>query len=38
MLHFVSLELDLLYLEHWAKEINVLDLWLALWDEFHSQP
>jgi len=29
-------DLDLAYVEHWAREIGVLDLWLALWDEFHK--
>jgi len=36
MLGVIGNELDTAYLEHWAKEINVLDLWLALWDEFQK--
>lgn len=36
MLRVVGDELDRAYLEYWAGEIDVLDLWLALWDEFHK--
>ncbi len=34
MLRIISAELDLTYLEHWAGELGVLNLWQALWDEF----
>jgi hypothetical protein len=34
MLAVVGDQLDLAYLEHWAREIGVLNLWQALWDEF----
>jgi hypothetical protein len=36
MLRVVSAELDTAYLEYWAREFGVLDLWLALWDEFQK--
>jgi len=36
MLGVMGKELDLAYLEHWTREIGVLDLWLALWDEFQK--
>ncbi len=38
MLAVVGDELDLPYLEHWAAELGVLELWGALWDEFHRPP
>lgn len=34
MLAVVGDQLDRAYLEQWTKEIGVLNLWLALWDEF----
>jgi len=30
-------QLDLAYIERWASEIGVLDLWQALWDEFQKK-
>lgn len=36
MLGVMGKELDTAYLKHWANEIGVLDLWLALWDEFQK--
>lgn len=36
MLAVVGEQLDLNYLDQWAAEIGVLDLWRALWDEFHA--
>ena len=34
MLAVMGDQLDLHYLEQWAKATGVLELWLALWDEF----
>jgi hypothetical protein len=36
MLAVIGDQLDLSYLDHWAATIGVLDLWRALWDEFHA--
>jgi hypothetical protein len=35
MLAVTGDQLDLPYLEHWAKATGVWELWQALWDEFH---
>ena len=35
MLRAIESELDLAYLDLWAREVGVLDLWQAVWDEFH---
>jgi len=37
MLAVIGSELDLDYIEHWATEIGVADLWRALWDEFQKK-
>jgi hypothetical protein len=37
MLAVLGAGLDLAYIEHWAKEIGVADLWQALWDEFEKK-
>lgn len=37
MLAVVGNQLDLAYIERWAAEIGVLDLWKALWDEFQKK-
>jgi hypothetical protein len=37
MLAVIGSELDLAYIEHWAAEIGVDDLWHALWDEFQKK-
>jgi hypothetical protein len=37
MLAVVRDQLDLAYIDHWAAEVGVLDLWRALWDEFQKQ-
>ncbi len=37
MLAVVGDQLDLAYIEKWAAEIGVADLWLALWDEFQKK-
>lgn len=37
MLAVTGPELDLAYIEKWAKEIGVADLWQALWDEYQRQ-
>jgi hypothetical protein len=34
MLAVIGHELDLTYLEEWARITGVLELWQALWDEF----
>ena len=36
MLDVIGAELDLVYLSHWATDIDVADLWQALWDEFQK--
>jgi hypothetical protein len=36
MLSVIGKELDLDYIEKWAVEIRVTDLWRALWDEFNK--
>jgi hypothetical protein len=36
MLAVIGTELDLAYIEHWAAEVGVADLWQALWDEFQT--
>lgn len=36
MLRVMGDQLDLDYLQHWAARIDVLNLWQALWDEFHK--
>ncbi len=35
MLRAAEHEIDLAYLDNWASEVGVLDLWQAVWDEFH---
>jgi len=37
MLAVLGSELDVVYIETWAKEIEVADLWYALWDEYQRQ-
>jgi hypothetical protein len=37
MLVVIGSELDISYIEHWAHEIGVADLWKALWDEFQKK-
>jgi hypothetical protein len=37
MLNVIGDQLDLAYVERWAAEIGVLDLWKALWDEFQKK-
>ena len=37
MLALIGPELDLVYIEKWAKEIGVADLWQALWDEYQRK-
>jgi hypothetical protein len=37
MLAVIGAELDLAYIDHWASEIGVADLWRALWDEFQKK-
>jgi hypothetical protein len=37
MLVVLGPELDVAYIETWAKEIDVADLWQALWDEYRRQ-
>ncbi len=34
MLRVIEHELDFAYLEYWAGQTGVLNIWLALWDEF----
>jgi hypothetical protein len=36
MLDVIGSELDVAYIDHWAKEIGVADLWQALWDEYQQ--
>jgi hypothetical protein len=37
MLGVMDSELDTAYIELWAKEIDVADLWQALWDEYQRK-
>lgn len=37
MLAVIGPELDTAYIETWANEIGVADLWYALWDEYQRQ-
>jgi hypothetical protein len=37
MLAVIGSELDLAYIEHWAAEVGVADLWQALWDEYQKK-
>lgn len=37
MLGVIGSELDTVYIETWAKEIGVADLWQALWDEYQRK-
>jgi len=37
MLAVIGASLDIAYVEHWASEIGVADLWRALWDEFQKK-
>jgi hypothetical protein len=36
MLTVIGSQLDMAYLDYWAKEIGVSDLWQALWDEYQQ--
>jgi hypothetical protein len=36
MLRAIEQELDFAYLENWARQTGVLNIWLALWDEFRK--
>jgi len=35
MLRAVEGHLDLAYLEQWSREVDVLELWRIVWDEYH---
>ena len=37
MLNVVGDQLDLAYIEKWATEIDVADVWRAIWDEFQKK-
>lgn len=37
MLAVIGSELDMVYIEKWAEEIGVADLWQALWDEYQHK-
>jgi hypothetical protein len=37
MLRVIGDALDLAYIEHWATEVGVTDLWAAMWDEHQKR-